>query len=217
MQIETNRKKLHKFDVVADLILHTDITNNLFDASWRRGNIGLVQFSSAIGKIYNASKHDDPYADWYLMKTYNAIKISREKIKNINEALTIIIKNHQEMKLRYLTNKPWQKSLRIYSPFSHLAALLLTEVDEVIRLIIILQHVKSIHGQSDASFREPIEILQKTFAVPFAWKKTGVTRTDIRENNQKALEAQKCFTEPLPNAVLNREIEFSFLPKLSEK
>jgi hypothetical protein len=60
----------------------------------------------------------------------------------------------------------------------------------------------------------PIKIMQDAFSIPMGWKRTHVTREDIRADNKKAKDARAVFDGDLPEAVLNKEIEFSFLPRV---
>ncbi len=61
----------------------------------------------------------------------------------------------------------------------------------------------------------PLTIMQDAFATPLPWKKTDVTRNDIQVNNEKAQETKALYEGELPTAILNKEIQFSFLPKVN--
>ncbi|MEO8964705.1 MAG: AcaB family transcriptional regulator [Gammaproteobacteria bacterium] len=211
-----NKSKIAQHVVIANLTLHTEIAHDIFYATWKKGNIGLVQFASQVAKIYKASQADDPYADWYLMKVYDAIFTAKERLQKIEEKTASYFDNQRGLKLQYTPNKPWQHELRIINPFSYMGAGLLTDLDHILRQIIIVRHVCA-QTESELTIKQPIKELQNSFAVPFVWKDTKVTRTDIRSANHKALEAKEAFKESLPNDVLNEKIEFSYLPKKKTK
>jgi integrating conjugative element protein (TIGR03761 family) len=216
-KLQNNKNSQHKFQIVADLTLHTDIANNLFYATWKIGNIGLVQFASWVAKMYKSSQADDPYADWYLMKTYDALFNAKERLKKIEEKTTFYFGNLRGVNLRYAPTKPSHQELRIASPFSYMGACLLTDLDHILRQIIILRHVGINQSGNEITIKKPIKELQDAFAVPFSWKETHVTRADIRSGNQKAIDAKAVFPETLPDDVLNEEIEFSLLPNTKLK
>ncbi len=95
-------KTKHLMGIVADITLYTDIAHRFFKAGWSKGNIGLVQFCVMIAKMYAACRMDDPYADWYLMKTYKALTEAIDKINEIEKELTPYFTKTRGIKLRYL-------------------------------------------------------------------------------------------------------------------
>ena len=211
-----NKKYHHPFMVVANLTLHTEIANAIFYATWKKGNIGLVQFASQVAKIFKSAQADDPYADWYLMKTYDAIFTAKERLRKIEERTKFYFDNQRGLTLQYSPNKRWQRELRILTPYSYMGASLLTDLDQILRQIIIIRHVR-VQTENELTIKEPIKELQEAFAVPFSWKETKVTRADIHSGNQNANDAKAVFSETLPEDVLNEKIEFSYLPNYKKK
>jgi integrating conjugative element protein (TIGR03761 family) len=211
---QKNQNK-RKPDIVADITLYTDVAHKFFNASWRPGNIGLIQFSTAVAKIYNACKADDPYAEWYLLKTYTALFEALEQIRKMEKQLMPYFVNQRGIKLNYLEKtKLWNEQLYVATQFSHMGAELLTDVDHLLRQIITLQRAGISQGENEITLRMPIKIMQDAFFVPIGWKKTLVTRKDILADNQKAKDAKAIFNADLPEVVLNKEIKFSFLPRV---
>ena len=213
---QKNKNTPNPFMVMSNLTLHTEIAHNIFYATWKKGNIGLVQFASQVAKIYKSSQADDPYADWYLMKIYDALFAAKERLKKIEEKTNFYFDNQRGLKLQYAPNKPWQHELRIVNPFSYMGACLLTDLDHILRQIIIIRHV-CVQTESQLTIKQPIKELQDSFAIPFVWKKTNVTRADIISGNQNAIDAKAAFNETLPDEVFNKEIEFSYLPNAKKK
>lgn len=206
-------KTKHRMGIVADITLYTDIAHRFFKAGWSKGNIGLVQFCVMIAKMYAGCRMDDPYADWYLMKTYKALTEAIDKINEIEKELTPYFTKTRGIKLRYLDkNKVWNEELSISTEFSHLGAELLTQTDHVLRQLITLQRSGI---NQPMGIKVPLTIMQDAFATALPWKKTDVTRNDIRANNEKAQETKALYDGELPTAILNKEIQFSFLPKVN--
>jgi integrating conjugative element protein (TIGR03761 family) len=200
------------FKVIASLKLYTEIANELFNASWHLGNIGLMQFSFQIEKIYRASQADDPYADWFLMKTYDALFTAKERLNKINQKISFYFGTQPSIELKFTATKPKIKKIRIVNPYSYMGACLLTDLDQILRQFIILRHIGT-HIVNDMTIKLPIKELQTAFSIPLSWKDTKVTRQDIRKNNEKSQKAKSAFKHPLPNEVLNQEIDFSYFPK----
>ena len=163
-EITKNKNTQHPFMVMAALTLHTEIAHNIFDARWNKGNIGLVQFASQVAKIYKASQADDPYADWYLMKIYDAILSAKDKLKKIEEKATFYFDNQRGLKLQYSPNKPWQHELRVVNPYSYMGASLLTDLDHILRKIVIIRHV-CVQTEGLLTIKQPIKELQDALLV----------------------------------------------------
>ena len=66
---------------VPQLTLHTRLGQNLFfgrkPATGQHEIVGLVRFASQVRYIWNGACHDDPYADWWLIKIDHALQITR--------------------------------------------------------------------------------------------------------------------------------------------
>ena len=53
--------------------IHTMDAQLLFSGYTDKNAVGLLQFAALMTTIWDAAEKDDPYADWYLLKTYDAI------------------------------------------------------------------------------------------------------------------------------------------------
>ncbi len=200
--------------VFADVTLHTHLANRFFSAGWKRGHIGLIQFCAMIAKLYAACRADDPYADWYLMKTYKIVTNAIEKVSAINDQLNSYFTKINGIKLHYYENKDAQTHrLYLATQFCLLGAELLTETDQVLRQLITLQRTGIKQQKNEITQKMLIDILQEAFSIPKLWIKTDVTRNDIVENNEKAQTTKSLYENELPKEILNKEIVFSFLPK----
>jgi integrating conjugative element protein (TIGR03761 family) len=203
--------------VVADITLHTSIANRFFRAGWSKNNIGLIQFCSMIAKLYAASRADNPYADWYLMKTYKALTSAIGQVHGLEKQLQPYFNKVEGVSLRYFENKnPWTHELYLSTQFCHLGAELLTRTDQVLRQILTLLRAGIKQQKTVISLSMPLDIMQEAYDTPRLWIGTGVTRKDVMENNQKAQTTKNLYEKELPKEILNKEIEFSFLPKVKQ-
>ena len=107
------------------------------------------------------------------------------------------------------------QTLNFTTPFPYLAAYLIADVDYVFCQLIALQKrgipcpdpglsVKQIRGQ-----------IQDIFSIPRKWKRTGVSRQDILQNNPKAQEARELLGE-IPEEVLKNPLKLNSLPRTIE-
>jgi integrating conjugative element protein (TIGR03761 family) len=195
------------------IILHTRISQSLFNGSWKIGKMGLLQYAKITTTLWNASKQDDPYADWYLLKSYQALFDAREKLKSVENEIS-----SQMTKLRGIAvndsvcSAPITCPLKFSTPFGFMAAYLIADVDFIIRQLLTAEKMGILAAKKIISIKEVSHLVQEVFAMPRKWRHTGVSRKDIIENNQLAQQAKELLGE-VPAAVLNKEISFSFLPK----
>lgn len=214
--IDQNKVIRKKLSTDVTITLHTNIAQSLFKGSWRPGKMGLLQFSSAIIHIWNAARNDDPYADWYLLKTYQALCDARENLNVIEAQLTPYLNNLRGITIGSCSSvKPIQHPLQFSTPFGFMGAYLIADFDYVLRQHLMLERL-GIPLKEDITIKRLVELVQKVFSVPRGWQQTGVTRKDVLESTLKAVHAKEKLGE-IPPAILNKEIKFAFLPKSIRK
>ncbi len=198
------------------LILHTKIAELLLDGDWRFGRMGLTQFASLMTTLWKAAKEDDPYAELFLLKTHEAIQITKEKLKTYETQLQQQMTELRGIELNLFSiTTPNKYPLYFATPFSYMAAMLIEQVDYVNRQLLTLARIGLV-PKDQLSVRDLMREIKTLFQLPMQWKYTGVSRKDMLENNQKAKQAIALLGE-IPAAVLNQEIEFAFLPKAKGK
>lgn len=196
-----------------ELILHTKIANRLFSSKWQVGYLGLVQFASAVSRLWQACKLDDPYAEWTLLKLYDDIYDLKDKLQQHEIALQAQLNQLRGLNVSVFTStSPFKYDLQFQTPFAYLAAILIEQIDYLIRLLLTIKRL-GIVPDKRIVINTLIKELQAVFAITFSWQKTAITRQDIHENNEKAQFAEATFGK-VPLKLLHREIQFTFFPKL---
>lgn len=196
-----------------NLILHTQAAQALFNGKWQFGRMGLLQFAKTMSVIWKAFKQDDPYAEWHLLKTYEAIEESRMKLKVHESNLQQQIDSLRGIEASLFKNDtPLKCPLRFSTPYPFMAAMLIEQVDYVNRQLLTLQRLGLV-PKENLLLKDLMREVQSVFRLPRAWRYTGVTRDDILAKNQKAQQVIQLLGE-VPTAVLNKEVRFAFLPKL---
>lgn len=194
------------------LTLHTQLAHTLLKGNWEYGKLGLMQFANHITDMWTAHKEDDPYAEWYLLKIFEAIQQAKEKLKNHEDHLTQQFNNVRGLEIELYGNpKPLKQPLYFMTPFGFMMAMLIEQVDYVSRQLFTLNRLGLTPEQPLLSV-DLMRMVQAIFKLARDWKHTGITRKDVTENNQKAQQVQKRLGE-IPPTILNQEIQFQFLPK----
>lgn len=205
--------KLSFLSMDAKILLHTRLAQSMFNYSWQHGKMGLLQFAKLTSTLWKAANQDDPYADWILLKTYQAIIEAQDKIKSLE------IELHQQLaQIRgiettpALNASPMSYPLQFSTIFGFMGATLLADTDYVIRQILTLKRLGILVQDDIGSINQVIKYLQDVFAVPRQWRHTGITRKDLLEKNQKAQDAIALLGD-LPGSILRQKINFHSLPK----
>jgi integrating conjugative element protein (TIGR03761 family) len=200
----------------AKIVLHTRIVQSLFNGSWKRGRMGLLQFAKTISALWQAAKEDDPYAEWYLLKTYQALFDARNHLKSMEDVISNCLNTLRGVEVRpFECITPITYPLNFSTPFGYMGAYLIADADFVLRQLLTLERVGIPLPEHEISFKSIVRYVQEAFAVPRDWARTGIKRKDIREQNDKF----KMVTEKfgiLPESVMEKRISFAFLPKTKE-
>jgi len=192
------------------LILHTDVAQVLFNGQWKAGRLGLVQFAGIVLKIWEAHYADDPYADKCLLKISDEIKSIKEKFENYERLLMRQIDNLRGFEINIYYHPNAQKyKLRFATPYPYMASVLVEKVDYLNRLIYTLKRI-GIVPDGNLKVVDLMKDVQGVYKISLEWKYTGITRKDIIEKNQLALQVEKQLGV-IPPAILDKEVESIFL------
>lgn len=194
------------------LILHTYMAKSLFEGTWGYEHFGLVQFAKATRSLWEASRDGDPYAEWYLLKIYDAIEKAKLSLKQQEKNIENQLQELRGFKIDLLKNPvPFELPLRFATPFAFMGAVLLEYFDYLNRQLYTLKRI-GILPKDELIPAQLMGELKSIFILASEWKYTRVTRKDIREDNQLAKKAKELLGE-VPASILNKEIKFAFLPK----
>lgn len=214
--ISTLRDESYPADSEISLVLHNPIAQSLIKGSWSYKRMGLLQFAKLMQSLWQAAKKDDPYAEWYLMRTYEQITLLKEEAKKVELLCQEKFTRLRGLEVQVIDNlKPIKFPLKFSTPFGYMAAYLLADLDYIFRQTNILKRLGILleENQKPVYFVQKIHLL---FSHARQWQYTGVTRKDIRENNQMAQKAGDLMGK-IPATILNREFRFLFLPRMASQ
>lgn len=199
------------------ICLQTRLGQSLFIGTWKTGKMGLLPFATATAALWKAVKIDDPYAEWYLLKTYQALDEAKNQIKSIEINATEKLNSVRGVEIKESINtNPVYKPLVFSTPFGYMGAYLIADIDFVFKQLLTMKKIGIVNPEHHESLNKLIEVVQDAFLIPKRWHFTGVTREDVMINSQKAQEAKSLMGE-LPESVLNKKIQFEFLPNRGNK
>lgn len=166
--------------------------------------IGLVRFAMMIRRIWNSASLDDPYADWYLMRTLENLEHAREELVRLQQQVEQKLHRVDGVDITVAESlEPIKFPLNFPNPYGYMGAYLIADFDNLARTILTARHV-GLMGR-DAAERMLYQggrLVRRVFESTQGWKHCGVTRDDMAANNAKARTAIEAMGE-LPQDVLS--------------
>ena len=165
---------------------------------------GLFRFSKACQQLCRESALDDPYADWFLWRIEQEMQQTRELVRQTRQRLDGAIQRCGfEVELAEST-RPVTVELSMGNPYGYMAAYLVADYDELVRLADTCQLLGIYDRAQVWSLLRGIDRrIRRIFHLPLAYRHTGVCREDVRHGTQVAKRAEQLMGE-LPRAVLER-------------
>jgi len=109
----------------------------------KAGIIGLSGFCTVVNRMSRGAQQDDPYSDWWMILLEEKINDSKEALKTIEDRLdTAMASLPPAISIsENLSIQPVSLPLYISNPLGFQAVYLLTNYDEIVRRILLAQHV----------------------------------------------------------------------------
>ena len=183
------------------------------------GIIGLSGFCTVVNRMSRGAQQDDPYSDWWMIQLEEKISESKEALKAIEERLdTAMASLPPAITIsENLSIQPVSLPLYIANPLGFQAVYLLTNYDEIVRRILLAQHVGLV-GRHDMEtwIDEGAAVLRRLFGLAQNYKYSGAARDDFAANNAKADAARKMYERfgELPQDILEGTRRSNFAPPI---
>ena len=199
--------------------IHTMDAQLLFLGYVTKGSVGLLQFAGQMTAIWDASEKDDPYADWYLLKVYDAIIQLRNQLAQIiqdyKEKIRVTYGQTNLLFTPFVSQKPVIKNLWFRTQYGYLGAGVVGDFDELMRVVLTANRVGVLLDKTQDAIRsEWVERVISLFQLPFKWQSFTLTRADIKADNDAAKSAQKALGK-VPSNVLDKTLRSPFSPYIN--
>ena len=183
-----------------------------------RGIIGLLQFARRLGDVCQAVQRDDPYADWMLLRVEESVAAAKAFIQEKNIATGKALNGLGAMKIELArTREPAMVDLVFGTPYGFMGAYLLSDYDELARSVLTAQHCAVFdRRQAGELIRACGNAVRRVYQLPAAWRRTDITRDDVRQRTDAAANAAELMGA-LPEAVLAMNRRGKFAPRVTGK
>jgi len=180
------------------------------------GIIGLNGFLSITNKMARGASQDDPYSDWWLIRTEEKINDVKARLAEVKEQLESIYANvPAAMSLgENLNLQPASIAIFANSPLGFLAIFLLAEFDEISRRLVLAHHTALIDRNTlDRYLEDCSHHLRSLFTLVQRYRYSGTTREDFAAGNAAASAAIEKFGE-VPADILDGIRRSRFAPPI---
>jgi len=179
--------------------------------------IGLAGFCSIINRMSRGSQQDDPYSDWWMINVEEKINESKDALKTVEDRLDVAMASLPPAITigNNLSIQPVSLPLYISNPLGFQAVYLLTHYDELVRRILLAQHVGLIGRRNmEVWIDEGASVLRRLFGLAQLYKYSGAARDDFAANNAKAEAARKLYERygEIPQDILEGTRRSAFAP-----
>lgn len=206
----------------ASLVIHTVHAQRLVQGrskSKEHGPIvGLIRFGWKMNLLWHAARADDPYADWFLLRTHDLLQQVNRDLVDQQRLILAQMQSHSGVEIGVgHTKQVVRVPLNFSNPYGYMAGYLLADFDQLIRTTLSIMHVGlQPKGVCYALMDKAGTAVRRVFYEPFHWKNVSLTREDLRQGNQRALQAEKAMG-PLPVEILEGARRAPFAPPLVQK
>ncbi len=199
------------------LILQTYQAQSLVRGRRRREDkpaiIGLLYFADRLKTLWQAARHDDPYADWWLIKIEQAIIQCRARLGRLFEQFSTVLASQDSLHLTLAeSSKPQRIDLQFANPYAFRAAQMLAEFDRLMCAVLTARHIGLASSQTlDEHIHASSRWLRGVFALPLGYQCYDIDRVAVIRGAERALEARERMGE-LPDDILRGETLPSLRP-----
>lgn len=183
----------------------------------KHGIPGLAGFCQKINQIDRGSAQDDPYSDWWMIQIQEKIQESDAALKAIDSRLDdVMAQLPKTLEVgENLSIQPMKLPLYLSNPLAFKAVYLLTQYDEVVRRVLLAQHVGMI-GRRDGEvwIDEGAHLLRSLFGLAQQFRYSGASRDDFAANNARAEQAREMYArfDAIPQDILEGTRRSEFAP-----
>jgi integrating conjugative element protein (TIGR03761 family) len=176
---------------------------------------GLVRFGMMVRHLWAAAAIDDPYADWYLLQTLEALEHGREDIGRMQQEVEGLLQGIEGVDISVAeSQKPARIPLQFANPYGYMGAYLISDYDRFARAALTARHVGLLdRDASERLLAKGGRLVRRAFAATQGYKHCAVTRDDMAANNARARAAIEAMGK-LPQDVLAGETRPRIAPEI---
>lgn len=176
--------------------------------------LGLLGFAEKLKTVWNGAKADDPYAHWWLWEVEQALKQTRNRIRQTHESLIRQRERHCALEIsEAISMDPEKIVLQFANPYAFIGAQMVAEYDRLICCQRTLVHIGLVlTAEQEQQIGTCERRIRATFLVPQRYRCLGIDKKAIEECTLQAQQAQKQMGE-ISEAILTGQRRATLAPR----
>ena len=206
---------------VMTLELHSDIAHDYVRSHIppdpdAKSQPGLEEFARQVRGVYTDASHDNPFADWTLLKIEDDIKALRDAIAEARKDLKDKLEAIDAIDVETATRaEPHRDQLEFDTPYAHVLGVALREFDELVREGMTAAHVGVIRPRErTALFQDMTSRLRRIIMAPHHYPRNRITRATYDEDARQIETLESRLGGSVPEDVLSGKRRGEFAPDL---
>jgi len=176
--------------------------------------IGLVGFADRLRVIWEAARRDDPYADWWLIRIHEALESEVGFVRNWQKEIRELLSQMSAMDISIAaSSRPYRIALRFANPYAYQAALLLSEYDALVCLVLTAHHVGLLDSEGKtALIKSCARRIRALFTIPQSYRMLKIDRESVQLHTGRSNEARQIMGE-VPADILSGARQAPLAPR----
>ena len=206
---------------VMTLELHSDIAHDYVRSHLppdreSKSQPGLEEFARQVRGVYTDASHDNPFADWTLLKIEDDIKALRDAIAEARKDLEAKIEAIDAKDIEAAARtEPHRDQLEFDTPYAHVLGVALREFDELVREGMTAAHVGAIRPRErTALFQGMTSRLRSIIMAPHHYPRNRITRATYDEDSGQIESLEARLGGSVPADVLSGKRRGEFAPDI---
>ena len=140
---------------------------------------GLLAFADRVRLVWQAASEGDPYADWFLVRTHEAMSVAEVRMETEMKQLSSQLRSTRTFHIAPAEVKePFRMALRFSTPYAYRAARMLGQFDELACQAFTAKQIGVINPEQCTDIvRLCARRIRAVFYLPQRFRRLGITRS----------------------------------------
>lgn len=176
---------------------------------------GLFAFADRMRLVWQAAEADDPFADWFLLKVFDAITTAEYRVEAEVKQLRVHLESSRTFHIAPTEVKdPFRLALRFTTPYSYRAARLLGEFDELVCQAFTARQIGTITDtKCEEALRTCAKRIRGVFSLPQRFRRLGIARSE-KLVDEPIFERAETLMGAIPKDILTGARRAPLAPKV---
>lgn len=177
---------------------------------------GLLAFADRARLVWQAAAEGDPYADWFLVRTHEAMSAAEARMETEMKRLNVQLSSTRTFHVAPAEAKePFRMELRFSTPYAYRAARMLGQFDELACQALTAKQIGLLNAEQCTDvIRACARRIRAAFYLPHRFRRLGITR-NAASDTQPIFQRAEELMGVLPKDILSGERRAPLAPPMN--